>query len=100
MSAKEVFTDGIVKNNPTFIQLIGLCSVLAVSVTSKGAFGIGFNGFQRCYFSAEKVYPFRYSYSGIYCRCRVLCYYSSDGFGSFCPFPLQGPGYLPAADRC
>ncbi len=41
MSAKEVFTDGIVKNNPTFIQLIGLCSVLAVSVTSKGAFGMG-----------------------------------------------------------
>lgn len=41
MSAKEVFTDGIVKNNPTFIQLIGLCSVLAVSVTSKGALGMG-----------------------------------------------------------
>ena len=41
MSVKNIFKDGIFANNPVLVQLIGLCSVLAVSVTTKGALGMG-----------------------------------------------------------
>ncbi len=41
MNIKEIFKDGLFSNNPILVQLIGLCSVLAVSVTVQGAFGMG-----------------------------------------------------------
>ena len=41
MKTKEIFMDGLLHNNPTLVQLIGLCSVLAVSVTTFGAIGMG-----------------------------------------------------------
>ena len=41
MSKKTLFTDGILKNNPVLVQLIGLCSVLAVSTEAINALGMG-----------------------------------------------------------
>lgn len=35
------FKQGIFSNNPALVQLIGLCSVLAISNTVSGAFGMG-----------------------------------------------------------
>ena len=37
----KVFSDGIFKNNPVFVQLVGMCSVLGVSSTLQNAFGMG-----------------------------------------------------------
>ena len=37
----KVFSDGIFKNNPVFVQLVGMCSVLGVSSTMKNAIGMG-----------------------------------------------------------
>lgn len=41
MKIKDQFHEGISSNNPVLVQLIGLCSVLAISVTSVGALGMG-----------------------------------------------------------
>lgn len=41
MNKKTLFTDGIFKNNPVLVQLIGLCSVLAVSTEAINALGMG-----------------------------------------------------------
>ena len=38
----KIFTQGIVKNNPVFIMLLGLCPTLAVSSSLKNALGMGF----------------------------------------------------------
>ncbi|MFO3665121.1 MULTISPECIES: electron transport complex subunit RsxE [unclassified Anaerococcus] len=37
----KVFSDGIFKNNPVFVQLVGMCSVLGVSSTMQNAIGMG-----------------------------------------------------------
>lgn len=41
MSLKKIFKDGIIRNNPVLIQLVGLCSVLGVSTSVVNAFGMG-----------------------------------------------------------
>lgn len=38
---KNVFFDGIFKNNPVIVQLVGLCSVLAITTTVVNAIGMG-----------------------------------------------------------
>lgn len=38
---KEIFTQGIWKNNPAIVQLLGLCPLLAVSSTVTNALGLG-----------------------------------------------------------
>lgn len=37
----KVFSDGIIRNNPVFIQMVGLCSVLGISSTMNNAVGMG-----------------------------------------------------------
>ncbi|MDO5713740.1 MAG: electron transport complex subunit E [Tissierellia bacterium] len=41
MDLKKVFTNGMFKNNPIFMQLIGLCSVLAVTNTLLNSLAMG-----------------------------------------------------------
>lgn len=41
MRLSKVFIDGVFKNNPILIQLIGLCSVLAVTTTIINSFSMG-----------------------------------------------------------
>lgn len=41
MNLKKIFTDAIIKNNPIFIQLIGLCSVLAITNSATNAISMG-----------------------------------------------------------
>ncbi|MDO5718496.1 MAG: electron transport complex subunit E [Tissierellia bacterium] len=38
---KNIFLDGIFKNNPVIVQLVGLCSVLAITTTVVNAIGMG-----------------------------------------------------------
>lgn len=38
---KKIFFDGIIKNNPVLIQLVGLCSVLAITTSVQNALGMG-----------------------------------------------------------
>ncbi len=40
MKIKNMFRDGLFKNNPVLNQTVGLCSVLAVSSTLEGAIGM------------------------------------------------------------
>ncbi len=41
MKLSKVFMDGIFKNNPIFIQLIGLCSVLAITTNAINSISMG-----------------------------------------------------------
>lgn len=41
MGLGKVFSDGIFKNNPILVQMIGLCSVLAVSTSVTSAIAMG-----------------------------------------------------------
>lgn len=42
VSLGKVFIDGIIRNNPVFVQMVGMCSVLAISSTLNNALGMGF----------------------------------------------------------
>ena len=37
----KIFTDGIFKNNPVLVQMVGMCSVLAISSSLTNAVGMG-----------------------------------------------------------
>ena len=41
MSKKRIFTDGLIFNNPTFVQVIGMCPTLAVTSSATNGFGMG-----------------------------------------------------------
>lgn len=41
MNYKKIIKDGVIDNNPVLIQLIGLCSVLAVSINIQNAIAMG-----------------------------------------------------------
>src|SRR5690606_13968970 len=35
------FTNGLIKNNPTFVQVLGICPTLATTTSAKNALGMG-----------------------------------------------------------
>lgn len=41
MNKKRVFTDGVIFNNPAFVQVIGMCPALAVTSSATNGFGMG-----------------------------------------------------------
>ena len=41
MKLKKIFFDGIFSNNPVLVQLVGMCSVLAVTTSVVNAIGMG-----------------------------------------------------------
>jgi len=41
MSIKKVFKNGLLTENPTFVQLLGMCPTLAVTTTLKNGLGMG-----------------------------------------------------------
>lgn len=41
MKLSEIFYNGLIKKNPIFVQLIGMCSVLAVTTSAKNGLAMG-----------------------------------------------------------
>lgn len=41
ISFKEIFVDGLIKNNPTFVQFLGMCPTLAITNSVENAIGMG-----------------------------------------------------------
>lgn len=41
MKLSKIFKDGIIKDNPVLVQLIGMCSVLAVTTNAVNSFAMG-----------------------------------------------------------
>ena len=37
----KIFKDGIITNNPTFVQLLGMCPTLATTTSVSNALGMG-----------------------------------------------------------
>lgn len=56
----ERLYNGIIKENPTLILMLGMCPTLAVTTSSINGLGMGINnnscldGFQLCYFITKK----------------------------------------------
>ncbi len=42
MKKREIFTNGLIKNNPTFRLVLGTCPTLAVTTTALNSLGMGF----------------------------------------------------------
>lgn len=40
-TVSSVFNEGVVKNNPTFVQVLGMCPTLAVTTSAINGFGMG-----------------------------------------------------------
>ena len=38
---KKIFADGLIKNNPTFVQLLGMCPTLATTTSFINGIGMG-----------------------------------------------------------
>ena len=43
-----VFLNGLIKENPTFVQLLGMCPTLAVTTSLKNGIGMGLSATARC----------------------------------------------------
>jgi len=41
VSIKKVFNDGLIFNNPTFVQVLGMCPTLAVTTSATNGLGMG-----------------------------------------------------------
>lgn len=41
MNIRKVFTNGMIFNNPTFVQVIGMCPTLATTTSATNGFGMG-----------------------------------------------------------
>ena len=41
MKLSEIFYNGLIKDNPIFVQLVGMCSVLAVTTSAKNGLAMG-----------------------------------------------------------
>lgn len=41
MSKKKILTDGLIFNNPIFVQVLGMCPVLAVTTSATNGLGMG-----------------------------------------------------------
>lgn len=41
MNKKTIFLNGLIKENPTFVQLLGMCPTLAVTTSLKNGLGMG-----------------------------------------------------------
>lgn len=83
----ERLYNGIIKENPTFVLMLGMCPTLAVTTTAINGVGMGLSTTAVLVFS--NLFNFRiaenYSgsgtYSGIYCNC---CFSGLLLYSCFC----------------
>ena len=77
----ERLYNGIIKENPTFVLMLGMCPTLAVTTTAINGVGMGLSTTAVLVFSNLFISALRKSlsgsgtYSGIYCNCCFSGYY-------------------------
>lgn len=86
----ERLYNGIVKENPTFILMLGMCPTLAVTTSAINGLGMGLAttvvlGYEQYdYFLIKKGNSGRCSYAGIYRYCSFICNNSSNDITGLC----------------
>ena len=101
----ERLYNGIIKENPTFVLMLGMCPTLAVTTTAINGIGMGLSTtavlvFSNLIISALRNYSGSCTYSGIHRNRSISGYHRSAAFTGICTEPVQRTGYLHPADRC
>ena len=91
----ERIYNGIIKENPTFVLMLGMCPTLAVTTTATNGVGI----FQPDHFRAAEDYSGPGKNPGIYRYRGIVSYYRSVAFAGICAESVQFAGYFHPADR-
>ena len=101
----ERIVNGIVKENPTFVMLIGMCPTLAVTTSAINGIGMGLSTTLVLVFSnllislLRKIIPDSCTCTGIHrCRC-ISGNYCSVFTAGLCTIPVCITGYLYPSDR-
>ena len=102
----QILTNGIIKENPVLVLVLGTCPTLAVTTMAKNAIGMGLAATFVLLGSNIVISPVKESNSGqspyplLHCCNRRLCNPAERSASGVCAGCLQRTGYLPAADRC
>ncbi len=96
--------NGIVKENPTFVMLIGMCPTLAVTTSAMNGIGMGLSTTLVLYFPTCLFHCFvrlfrTVSCTGIYRSRSITGNYRAVLAGRFCSFPVCFTGTLYSSDR-
>ena len=89
----ERLYNGIIKENPTFVLMLGMCPTLAVTTTAINGIGMGLS-------TTAEDYSGSCTYSGIHRNRSIPGYHRSAAASGVCTEPVQRTGYLHPADRC
>ena len=102
----ERLYNGLVKENPTFVLMLGMCPTLAVTTSAINGIGMGLSttvvlvlSNMLIFHASEDHSGFR-AYAGIYRCCGILCNDRSVFDGGVCAEPLCVARNLYPADRC
>ena len=79
----KILTNGIFKENPVLILLLGCCSVLAISVTVSGALGMG-AAMTFVHLAAPEDHPRQDPYPVLHRRHRHLRHPRADAGAGLC----------------
>ena len=78
----ERLGNGIIKENPILVGMLGICSTLAVTTSAINGLGMGAStlivlALSNLIISSQKFYTEQCSYSGIYSYCSFTRYHNS-----------------------
>ena len=93
----ERLYNGLVKENPTFVLMLGMCPTLAVTTSAINGIGMGLSTTVVLVLSNHSGFR---AYAGIYRCCGILCNDRSVFDGGDCAEPLCVARNLYPADRC
>ena len=102
----ERLYNGIIKENPTFVLMLGMCPTLAVTTTAINGIGMGLSTtavlvFSNLIISAlRKIIPDRVRIPAYIVIVASPGYHRSAAASGVCTEPVQRTGYLHPADRC
>ena len=95
----ERLVNGIIKENPTFVLVLGMCPTLAVTTSAINGIGMGLTTTVVLAMSNLMISLLR-SYAGIYrCRC-IFRNYRTDAFTGIYSKPVFRTWNLYPSDRC
>ena len=98
----ERLINGIIKENPTFVLMLGMCPTLAITTSAINGIGMGLTTTVILAASNLMISLLRNFYSGqcayacLHCCCSILCNNCADASPGFIPFLYSSLGiYIP-----
>ena len=101
----ERLVNGIIKENPTFVLVLGMCPTLAVTTSAINGIGMGLTTTVVLAMSnlmislLRKIHPGRRTYACIYRSRSILRYHRTDAFTRIYTKPVFRTWYLHSSDR-